>query len=421
MDKSSKLYNKALEKYNKGFIDKAEELCEKSISLNINNSASINLKGLLYYIKGDLDNCRILWKMNFQVNKDRVSEKYLQDTKNDGKLLELYNTALILIKELKINEALILLRQCEKSHFNYINVNNYLALCYIKKGDYDKVSEHLNNVLKADNKNKIALENKKSLGKCNCVQEKINLKNVGIPIIGMFLIFTVVILIKVNATNITKSLKNGKNKIMTNINKKDSDSNKTNANINNVVLNKQNNEEKLEKDKKEVFPYSEIKKHIDQKDFNKIHYDLIKWNSRDLSINEKSLLGQGKDLINSAGGEYFYNKGYEFFTKVDYNNAKIYLERAYQYGDGNWYHPHTIYLLGSAYENLGDTEKAIKYYTNYDNRFNNGDYEEIVLYNLALLYKNIDMNKAKIYGKKLVKDFPASIYNNTKIQNLITK
>lgn len=133
MDKSSKLYNKALKKYNNGFIDKAFELCEESISLNINNSAAINLKGLLYYIKGDINSCRGLWKMNSQLNKDRVSEKYIQDSSNDEKLLELYNTASILIKELKINEALILLKQCEKSHFNYINVNNYLALCYIKK------------------------------------------------------------------------------------------------------------------------------------------------------------------------------------------------------------------------------------------------------------------------------------------------
>ncbi|WP_027625129.1 tetratricopeptide repeat protein [Clostridium lundense] len=421
MDKSSKLYNKALEKYNKGYIDKAEEICEKSISLNINNSASINLKGLLYYINGDLDNCRKLWKMNFQINKDRVSDKYLQDTKDDQKLLELYNTALILIKELKINEALILLRQCEKSHFNYINVNNNLALCYIKKGNYIKALEHLDNVLKADNKNKIALESKKNLRKYNCTKRQINLKNISLTAICVFLVFGIGILIKINSANISKSLKSSKNKIMTSIHKKNSDSDKTKSNTDNVALNKQNNEEKSEKSKNEVFPYNEIKKHIDEKDFNKIHNDLIKWNNKDLSINEKSLLGQGKDLINSAGGEYFYNKGYEFLTKGDHNNTRVYLERAYEYGNGKWYYPHAIYLLGTTYQNLGDMENAIRYYSSYDNRFNNDEYEEIVLYNLALLYKNIDMNKAKAYGKKLVKSFPESIYNNTNIQNLIAK
>ena len=56
MDKSQKKYIKALDNYNNGYIDKAIKLCEESISINIKNSAAINLKGLLYYLNGDLDN-----------------------------------------------------------------------------------------------------------------------------------------------------------------------------------------------------------------------------------------------------------------------------------------------------------------------------------------------------------------------------
>lgn len=420
MDKSSKLYNKALEKYNKGLINKAEDLCEKSISLNIKNSAAINLKGLLYYIKGDLDNCRRLWKMNFQINKDRVSEKYIQDSKNDERLLKLYNTALILIKELKINEALILLNECENSHFNYINVNNYLALCYIKKGDYTKASEYLDNVLKADNKNKIALQNRKSLAQYNHIKKNIKFKSIVIPIISILLIASTIIVLKYNGINVTKELKDNKNKIVGKVYKKDNNLNKINTNTNTISTDKKSVEPKIDKSKKEIFPYNEIKKHIAEKDFNKIHEDLIKWNNKSLSINEKSLLGQEKDLMNSAGGEYYYNNGYDFLMKGDYNKAKINLQRAYEYGSGNWYHSHAVYLLGTIYENLEDVETAIKYYTIYDNNFNNGDYEETVLYNLCLLYKNIDIAKGKSYAQKLISKFPTSIYNNSKIQNLIS-
>ena len=389
MDKSSKLYNKALKKYNNGFIDKAFELCEKSISLNINNSAAINLKGLLYYIKGDINSCRGLWKMNFQLNKDRVSEKYIQDSSNDEKLLELYNTALILIKELKINEALILLKQCEKSHFNYINVNNYLALCYIKKGNYEKAIEYVNNVLKVDNKNKDALENKKSLQEYSDIKRVTNYKSIIAILIGITIIFSIVIFIILNRNNTT------------------------------TVQDTQHPQYNADENKKEVFPYGEIKNHIDEKDFNKILEDLIKWNNKDIGINEKSLLAQGKDLIESEGAEYFYNNGYDLLTKGDYSTAKIYLERAYKYGSSGWYYPHAIYLLGTTYEKLGDIEKAIMYYTIYDNKFESGDYEETVLYKLSLLYKNIDISKAEVYAKKLVNKFPQSIYNNSKIKSII--
>ena len=56
MDKSQKIYNKALDKYNKGYIGKSMELCDESISISIKNGAAINLKGLLLYLKGDLGN-----------------------------------------------------------------------------------------------------------------------------------------------------------------------------------------------------------------------------------------------------------------------------------------------------------------------------------------------------------------------------
>ncbi|KAJ52277.1 tetratricopeptide (TPR) repeat protein [Clostridium tetanomorphum] len=418
MDKSLKFYNKALEQYNNGFIDKGIELCERSISININNAAAINLKGLLYYIKGDLDGCRKLWKMNCHLNKDQVSEKYLKDTKEDKRLLKLYSMAIPLIKELKINEALTLLNECEKSHFNYINVNNYLAICYVKKGDYKKSQEHINKVLKVDNKNKVALENKKNLKKYGISKKEMNFNPyMTIGVVLIFLIINISLLIKYNKININALT----SKYKATINKKDATLNSNNTNKKNSEENKKVIKEQEQKIEEEKFPYNEIKKSLDQKDFNKLYDYLIKWNSKELNINDKSLLGKGKELLDLEGGEYFYNKGYELLEKENHNAAKTYLERAYNYGKGTWYYPHAIYLLSTIYEKIGDIDKAIKYYTIYDSNFENGDYEEIVLYNLCLLYKNIDINKGKTYGKKLSSKFPQSIYNNSKIQEILYK
>lgn len=79
MEKSNKLYLKALNKYQSGYIDQAIDICEESISINMKNSASINLKGLLYYLKGDIDSAKALWKLNYEVNDDEVSKNIYKD------------------------------------------------------------------------------------------------------------------------------------------------------------------------------------------------------------------------------------------------------------------------------------------------------------------------------------------------------
>ena len=148
MDKSGKLYVKAMNKYNDGYIDKALALCEKSISLNITNAAALNLKGILYYLKGDLESAKKMWNINYKRNNDKVSKKYLKDSIRDKEKLQLYVNALDLIKQFNISGALEILKQCENSHFNFINVNNLISLCYIKQGEYDKALPYINRCFK---------------------------------------------------------------------------------------------------------------------------------------------------------------------------------------------------------------------------------------------------------------------------------
>ncbi|MCG4572005.1 hypothetical protein L0P52_07130, partial [Clostridium cochlearium] len=193
MQSSKKLYLKALNEYNNGYINKALELCEESISINMNNSAAINLKGLLLYLKGNLKEAKALWKMNIHINKDSVSEKYLQDSLEDSIRDNLIKDALKLIEEEKIDKAIILLNKCAESDFNYINVNNYFSLCYISKGEYSKAKIYIDKVLKLDKKNKLAIENSKklySLGKIKNNNNKWILSLISI-------IFTVLIVVSI--------------------------------------------------------------------------------------------------------------------------------------------------------------------------------------------------------------------------------
>ena len=192
MDKSGKIYVKAMNKYNDGYIEKALTLCEKSISLNNANAAALNLKGILYYIKGDLERAKQAWNINYKRNNDKVSKKYLNDSVRDKERLHLYVNALELIKQLNISGALKLLEQCTLSHFNFINVNNYISICYIKKGEYDKALDYINEVTRVDKKNTQAKINKNTLIEYGNLKREKNYKK--ICIVATCIVLTVIIM-----------------------------------------------------------------------------------------------------------------------------------------------------------------------------------------------------------------------------------
>nr|WP_307905908.1 hypothetical protein [Clostridium botulinum] len=165
MSKIKKLYTKAFTKYERGYIDDAIDVCEEIMSLNMKHRPSINLKGLLYYFKGDLQSASVLWKLNYEVNNDKVSKKYLDGLKEDEKIFSVYVSAIEYIRKNRFNDALDLLRKCKESDYNRINVDNNIATCYIKLGEYNKAVECVNRVLEIDVKNPIAIKNKKKLMK----------------------------------------------------------------------------------------------------------------------------------------------------------------------------------------------------------------------------------------------------------------
>ncbi|AAO37014.1 hypothetical protein DP149_11170 [Clostridium tetani] len=417
MKSSKKLYLKALNEYNKGYIDRALQSCEESISINMNNSAAINLKGLLLYLKGDLKGAKALWQMNIHVNKDSVSKKYLQDSSEDNIRNNLFESALELIKEGKINNAITTLNKCRESDFNYIDVNNYLSICYISKEEYSKAKIHIDKVLGLDKKNKLAIQNNKKLYSLGKIKNPNNKKLIISLVSGICVISLIVISIgtiknkgffkKAKSTSVNLNKENNKKDI---VEKKKTKEDKNLNNINKVNENKDN---KL-KD-------NELKDYISKKDYEKIYIELNKVDVNKISINEKFLYNQGKELLEKEGVEYFYNKGISYLEKKEYKKSNEYLIKSYNFGKKTWVYPHNIYMLGLCNEGLGNIEEAIKYYEIYDNNFKNNSYSDAVLYNLSILYKNIDINNSKIYGKKLIDNYPNSIYNNSNIRNILNK
>lgn len=421
MDKSGKVYVKAINKYNDGYIDKSLALCEKCISINGTNAAALNLKGILYYLKGDLESAKKLWNINYKRNHDEVSKKYLKDSVKDVQKLQLYFNALDLIKKFNISGALDILKQCENSHFNFINVNNSISLCYIKCGEYDKALQHINQVLEVDKKNTQAIVNKKTLIEYGNLKRDINYKKNFIIIGSIFLAITILLLGKTYWRKELNDLiivsKKGQTKVELNENKGKSES------VDEIKTeskgNKQNEKNTNSNKDSKKFPEQQFLESIKNKNMEKIIEYLNLGKDADLEINHKLLLVEGEEIIKKDGIVYFYEKGMSYMDSKKYIEAEKYFLYALPYSKDNYLEQHIIYMLALCYKSDSDFENAVKYYELTLNKFPSGSYTEEVLYNLILINKDIDLNKAKDYSAKLVKQFPSSEYNNSVVKSIM--
>ncbi|MBU3098095.1 MULTISPECIES: tetratricopeptide repeat protein [Clostridium] len=419
MDKSGKIYVKAMNKYNDGYIDKALDLCEKSISLKSTNAAALNLKGILYYLKGDLENAKKMWDINYKRNNDKVSRKYLSDSLRDKKRLQLYINALELIKQLNICEALETLKQCQDSDFNSINVNNNISLCYIKQGEYDKALQYINEVIKVDKKNAEASINKETLIKYGSLKRKINYVKIGVVTASILLIITGIFIGKKNIYNIKHISTMGAQKLQSGISL-------IKGNDKLVAIKKNTNLDKSSTkmvgnkvQKLEQFPREQFKISIKNNNMEQIVSYVNRWNKADLEMNDKLLLVKGEEIIKSEGVLYFYNKGVGYIKDKEYTKAQKYFLYALPYSKGDYLQEHILYMLAVSYKASSDFQNAVKYYEIILKQFPSGSYTEEVLYNLVLINKDVDSNKAKFYAEKLVEQFPDSLYKNSIVKKIL--
>ena len=419
MDKSGKIYVKAMNKYNDGYIDKALDLCEKSISLKSTNAAALNLKGILYYLKGDLENAKKMWDINYKRNNDKVSKKYLADSSRDKKRLQLYINALELIKQLNICEALETLKQCQDSDFNSINVNNNISLCYIKQGEYDKALQYINEVIKVDKKNAEASINKETLIKYGSLKRKINYVKIVVVTASILLIIIVIFIGKKNLYNIKHISTMGAQKLQSGISLiKGNDklvSIKKNTNLDKSGTKMVGNKVQ----KIQEFPREQFKVSIKNNNMEQIVSYVNRWNNADLEMNDKLLTVKGEEIIKSEGVLYFYNKGVGYINDKEYTKAQKYFLYALPYSKGNYLQEHILYMLAVSYKASSDFQNAVKYYELILKQFPSGSYTEEVLYNLVLINKDVDSNKAKLYAEKLVKQFPDSLYKNSIVKKIL--
>lgn len=408
-------YEKALRFYNKGEFDKSLSICDEIICENLKNSSALNLKGIIWYIKGNLKEAEYCWNINVEYNNDLMAKGYLKDLKIDRNRLKAYDDTLPLIKEGKFSEAIENLIFCSETDFNGINVGNGLAFCYMKKGELIKAKECIEKVLSLNPKDDVALKTLKEinhLGNSN----KINYKKImKFSSIGLGII--------ISAGIIYFSVNSYKNKIH-NIKAKEQI-----AEEEKLVTEENNNENKedistKEESKKEdtkTLNINKLLEYINNKNYDEINNILLEFKDKETSVDDKIVLDQAKKLMDDTGVEAIYKKGVDNLKEKNYKNAIDNFSTALLYSDNSYLKGHIIYMLGNCYENSDNFKEALKYYERYIKEYPGKEYYSEVLYKLAVLYENVDINKSKDYGEKIKDKYRNSMYYNDVIRSILKK
>lgn len=427
--KDKKLYDEAMKLYSTGYINKALKACDKAINRSEKNSAAYNLKGIIYYEKGNLSAALNIWKVNASLNRDNISKMYINDSREDKYRMEAYNEALIEIKNLNIHEAAAKLEYCAESDFNMINVYNSLCQCAIKTGDFVKAQQYFDKVIAVDRYNKAALENKKILNEYGSNRDYSFIKksciavSVAVVVIGA-LIFTVP-----KIKNYTTAKKAEKAEQTAQAAKKSEEAKKKEEAKKAEEAKKQEQskkEENKEETKKETktIDSSKLLTAIEDGDYKYVENSIVDVDKNSLGITERNAYDKAEAYMNDKGVQKLYEEGTSLFKDGEYDKAKDTLLNAYKYSNSSYLKPHIQFLLANDYEKMNNIEEAVKYFEEYEKENKNktkeeANYMEEVLYKLAVYYKSTNAEKSKNYAQDLYDKYPDSMYINDNIKDIL--
>lgn len=426
MKKKNKLYIEATSLYEKGYIDKALEKCEEGIAEDMKNSAILNLKGLLLYLKGDLNGAVTAWKINSDFNDDTTAKNYIKDSKEDEKRLILYKNAEKLIRDLHIDEAINNLNVCLESDFNSIKVNTLIAACYLKKGNYDLASIHITKALEIDRNNQFSIKVAKNIEEFagiklvlfnNTNHSKfwiLTLLIIAIGISGFFAYKYFFNSDKEESKVVAEQNFEAQNKeVEQQVKENKADEQK-----------KENKEQKVNENKEEgqnniKVNIEDIQEQMNNKDYMALIDSIISIKDLKLEAKEKTICYNAKQLLNSEGIANLYNEGVYKYDNKQYNEGIKYFSKILNYDKNNFYYSYALFYMGLSNESLGQIDETIKYYDMYLKDYPSEAYAPGVAYSLMLIYKNVDIDKSISYAQLIADKYSKSMYNNGEVYALL--
>lgn len=416
--KAEKAYDKAMNYYEKGKINKALEICEEALFEGLDNPVVLNFKGLLLYQKGNLNEAITVWKINKELNNDDISKNYIKDAMADERRLDLYKQGEQALKQSKIDKSLELFKRCSESDFNAIKVNTGIAMCYQKKGDLYKAKEYVDKALSIDRNAITAKIVEKELKEDGIYLESQNSsKGFLIGVTSLFVVLAIIaggylILSKFKDKDLVNNIEESKNNEVIEENSITADEIKE-PEIQEI-------KEIIKEDPKNTnFDKVKLKTLISSNDLDGVYEQLKNVNAESISEEDIEVYDQAIKLMKNQGISKFYEYGLWYFNEGNYADARISLDKAYTYCEGSSIKEHVLFYRASNSLKKSDNQTALQQYEEYYSQYPKGVYVEEVLYELALLGNAVDKEKSKSYANTLINNFPKSIYINDNIVKIV--
>lgn len=378
---SYKRYNNALDLAYKDYITSAINMVNKALEINPKDIDILNLRGILKLLKCDFAKAFESFYTALCYENNHISRKYVNliSSEDFKTFLGRYNHSIRFINEEMNYESIHILENIVEEEPELIEPYVILSLLYDKLGNVKNREGYLDRLKEIDKDNPVFEKEEEKQEETSKKEEEKRVKKKKKNSLPYIVVACIVIAMGVYFIQSKKRIETLNNQIS----KKDEKLNETDKKLG------ETNKE-LEKTNKEL---DEAKNKEPEKE------------------------------ITVANEEDLYYKALELKKNKEYEKAIDSFKSIVSSGKTKKYISESIYQLAITNKALGNKDEAIKYYKKYINTYTKNDqYYDDSYYELGMLYyDNGDLENAKKTFYSLRSEVPDSMYNNSKIKEILSK
>lgn len=381
---SYKKYNNAINLANKNYITSALAMIDEAIEINPKDVDILNLRGLLKLLKCDFSKAFESFYTAMCYENNDLSRNYVDliSSEEFKVFLGRYNHSIRFINEDLNHESIHIMNNIIDEDPELIEPYVILSLLYDKMGNTEKRDRYLERLRQVDMDNEIIDKLNSNFRDINDEKEKsidpkLNKNKRKKNILPYILILFLLIAVSIYYIN----NKNKMDELNSQISNKDKKLSEADKELEKASQKLNQTSDELEKAKNEEKPVEVI------------------------------------------GEEELYTKSIKLKKDGDYKEAISGFKRVVSSGKTKKYISESIYQLAITNQKIGNKEEAIKYYNKYINTYTpSEEYYDDAYYQLGMLYyEDGDLEKAKKAFYSLRSEVPDSMYNNSKVKDIISK
>ncbi|GAA3662618.1 tetratricopeptide repeat protein [Asaccharospora irregularis] len=381
---SYKKYNNAINLANKNYITSALAMIDEAIEINPKDVDILNLRGLLKLLKCDFSKAFESFYTAMCYENNDLSRNYVDliSSEEFKVFLGRYNHSIRFINEDLNHESIHIMNNIIDEDPELIEPYVILSLLYDKMGNTEKRDRYLERLRQVDMDNEIIDKLNSNFRDINDEKEKsidpkLNKNKTKKNILPYTLILFLLIAVSIYYIN----NKNKMDELNSQISNKDKKLSEADKELEKASQKLNQTSDELEKAKNEEKPVEVI------------------------------------------GEEELYTKSIKLKKDGDYKEAISGFKRVVSSGKTKKYISESIYQLAITNQKIGNKEEAIKYYNKYINTYTpSEEYYDDAYYQLGMLYyEDGDLEKAKKAFYSLRSEVPDSMYNNSKVKDILSK